>query len=149
MSKKVLAILMAVAMAFSLLPATALAVETDDGTDGGTPTVTVPAGKAKLNGTVYNSVFEAVQAADKTEMNTIYLGKGTYTLYGTVSGNASTNNYTSGKRFTFIGAGRNETTWMIGAPVPDPEKLGTEYNADYSFSGCTEVVFQNMTLSSY
>ena len=149
MSKKVLAILMAVAMAFSLLPATALAVETDDGTDGGTPTVTVPAGKAKLNGTVYNSVFEAVQAADKTEMNTIYLGKGTYTLYGTVSGNASTNNYTSGKRFTFIGAGRNETTWMIGAPVPDPEKLETEYNADYSFSGCTEVVFQNMTLSSY
>ena len=149
MSKKILAMLMAVAMAFSLLPATALAVETDDGTDGGTPTVTVPAGKAKLNGTVYNSVFEAVQAADKTEMNTIYLGKGTYTLYGTVSGNASTNNYTSGKRFTFIGAGRNETTWMIGAPVPDPEKLGTEYNADYSFSGCTEVVFQNMTLSSY
>ena len=149
MSKKILAMLMAVAMAFSLLPATALAVETDDGTDGGTPTVTVPDGKAKLNGTVYNSVFEAVQAADKTEMNTIYLGKGTYTLYGTVSGNASTNNYTSGKRFTFIGAGRNETTWMIGAPVPDPEKLGTEYNADYSFGGCTKVVFQNMTLSSY
>lgn len=149
MSKKILAILMAVAMAFSLLPATALAVETNDGTDGGTPTVTVPDGKAKLNGTEYNSVFEAVQAADKTEMNTIYLGKGTYTLYGTVSGNAPTNNYTSGKRFTFIGAGRNETTWMIGAPVPDPGKLGTEYNADYSFGGCTKVVFQNMTLSSY
>ena len=149
MSKKILAILMAVAMAFSLLPATALAVETDDGTDGGTPTVTVPDGKAKLNGTVYNSVFEAVQAADKTKMNTIYLGKGTYTLYGTVSGNAPTNNYTGGKCFTFIGAGRNETTWMIGAPVPDPEKLGTEYNADYSFGGCTKVVFQNMTLSSY
>ena len=149
MSKKILAILMAVAMAFSLLPATALAVETDDGTDGGTPTVTVPDGKAKLNEIVYDSVFEAVRAADKTEMNTIYLGKGTYTLYNTVSGNASTNNYTTGKRFTFIGAGRNETTWMIGAPVPDPEKLGTEYNADYSFGGCTKVVFQNMTLSSY
>ena len=152
MSKKILAILMAVAMAFSLLPATALAVETDDGTDGGTPTVTVPDGKAKLNEIVYDSVFEAVQAADKTRMNTIYLGKGTYTLYNTVSGNASTNNYTTGttgKRFTFIGAGRNETTWMIGAPVPDPEKLGTEYNADYSFGGCTKVVFQNMTLSSY
>ena len=149
MSKKILAILMAVAMAFSLLPATALAVETDDGTDGGTPTVTVPDGKAKLNGTEYNSVFEAVQAAAETEMNTIYLGKGTYTLYGTVSGSASINNYTTGKRFTFIGAGRNETTWMIGAPAPDPEKLGTEYNADYSFGGCQKVVFQNMTLSSY
>lgn len=73
MSKKILAILMAVAMAFSLLPATALAVETDDGTDGGTPTVTVPDGKAKLNEIVYDSVFEAVRAADKTEMNTIYL----------------------------------------------------------------------------
>ena len=142
MSKKILAILMAVAMAFSLLPATALAVETDDGTDGGTPTVTVPDGKAKLNGTEYNSVFEAVQAAAETEMNTIYLGKGTYTLY-------DIDNYTTGKRFTFIGAGRNETTWMIGAPVPDPGKLGTEYNADYSFGGCTKVVFQNMTLSSY
>ena len=149
MSKKILAMFMAVAMAFSLLPATALAVETDDGTDGGTPTVTVPDGKAKLNGTEYNSVFEAVRAAAETEMNTIYLGKGTYTLYDTVSGSASTNNYTTGKRFTFIGAGRNETTWMIGAPVPDPGKLGTEYNADYSFGGCTKVVFQNMTLSSY
>ena len=149
MSKKILAILMAVAMAFSLLPATALAVETEDGTDGGTPTVTVSDGKAKLNGTEYNSVFEAVQAAAETKMNTIYLGKGTYTLYNTVSGSDSTNKYTSGKRFTFIGAGRNETTWMIGAPAPDPEKLGTEYNADYSFGGCQKVVFQNMTLSSY
>ena len=149
MKKKFLALVLTLAMAFSLLPATALAVETDDGTDGGTPTVTVPDGKAKLNETVYGSVFEAVQAADKTEMNTIYLGKGTYTLYGTVSGNAPTNNYTSGKRFTFIGAGRNETTWMIGAPAPDPEKLGTEYNSDYSFGGCQKVVFQNMTLSSY
>ena len=149
MKKKFLALVLTLAMAFSLLPATALAVETNDGTDGGTPTVTVPDGKVKLNETVYNSVFEAVQAAAETEMNTIYLGKGTYTLYGTVSGNASTNHYTSGKRFTFIGAGRNETTWMIGAPVPDPEKLGTEYNADYSFGGCTKVVFQNMTLSSY
>lgn len=45
MSKKIVAMLMAVAMAFSLLPATALAVETDDGTDGGTPTVTVPAAR--------------------------------------------------------------------------------------------------------
>lgn len=149
MSKKILAMFMAVAMAFSLLPATALAVETDDGTDGGTPTVTVPDGKAKLNGIEYNSVFEAVQAAAETEMNTIYLGKGTYTLYDTVSGNAPTNNCTTGKRFTFIGAGRNETTWMIGAPVPNPEKLGSEYNADYSFGGCTKVVFQDMTLSSY
>ena len=149
MKKKFLALVLTLAMAFSLLPATALAVETDDGTDGGTPTVTVPDGKAKLNGTEYNSVFEAVQAATETEMNTIYLGKGTYTLYDTVSGNAPTNNYTSGKRFTFIGAGRNETTWMIGAPVPNPEKLGSEYNADYSFGGCTKVVFQDMTLSSY
>lgn len=53
-----------------------------------------------------------------------------------------------GKNLTFVGQGSDKTTWYIGAEVPDPNLLGTEYNGDYSFDGAGTVTFKNMTLRS-
>ena len=155
MKKRILACLLALVMLIGVMP-TALAEESDSATSTGN-TIYVDAqkgddgqvGVGTTSEKAYKTVAAAVKAAPANGMNTIYLGEGTYTLYDTVSKNASTNEYTTGKSFTFVGAGTGKTTWMIGAPVPDPTKLGTEYNADYSFGGCKKVVFQNMTLSSY
>ena len=47
-----------------------------------------------------------------------------------------------------MGQGSDKTTWYIGAEVPDPNHLGTEYNGDYSFDGAGTVTFKNMTLRS-
>lgn len=47
-----------------------------------------------------------------------------------------------------MGQGSDKTTWYIGAKVPDPNLLGTEYNGDYSFDGAGTVTFKNMTLRS-
>lgn len=47
-----------------------------------------------------------------------------------------------------MGQGSDKTTWYIGAEVPDPNLLGTEYNGDYSFDGAGTVTFKNMTLRS-
>ena len=84
---------------------------------------------------------EATQNAQSGD--TLYLGKGNYTLYGTDSKET-----TKGKNLTFVGSGVDVTAWNIGAEVPDPDKYGTEYNGDYSFDGAGTVTFKNMTLRS-
>ena len=160
MKKKFLALALTLAMVLSLLPATALATEgvteeTQAGAqveqeDKGTPstnhdaseTAVVPeAGKAAIGQTIYDTVKEAVEAAQSGD--TIILGKGNYTLYG-----INSTGTTKGKDLTFIGQGANTTGWNIGAEVPDPANFGTEYNGDYSFDGAGTVTFQNMTLRS-
>ena len=75
--------------------------------------------------------------------DTLYLGKGNYTLYG-----ISSDGTTKGKDLTFVGSGVDVTAWNIGAEVPDPANFGTEYNGDYSFDGAGTVTFKNMTLRS-
>ena len=160
MKKKFLALVLTLAMVLSLVPMTALATEgVTEGTQadaqveqkgeetpstnpGTSETVTVPeAGKAAIGQTIYDTVKEAVEAAENGD--TIILGEGNYTLYG-----VNSTGTTKGKDLTFIGQGTNKTWWNIGAPVPDPANFGTEYNGDYSFDGAGTVTFQNMTLRS-
>ena len=101
----------------------------------------------------YQSIGEAVKAAQSGD--TIKLAKGNYSLYE-VCGKQGTDNtgYTKNKDLTFIGAGREETKWGIGAKVPNPQNFGTEYNSDYSFDGRgtkekkETVTFKNMTLQA-
>ena len=99
---------------------------------------------AWIGETGYTSLEAAVNAAESGA--TIQLGEGSYTLYNK---GADVLN----KNLTFVGAGSDKTTWLIGPTVPDPAKFGTEYNSDYSFDvRSTEaketVTFQNMTLQS-
>ena len=136
---RILAALLAVAMMFQMLPMMAFAAED-------TP---LKKGQAKIGDTVYNSVMEAVKAAGSDA--TIELGEGNYTLYnvdGTGTTGGTTGGTTKGKNLTFVGQGTDKTAWNIGAEVPDPDKLGTEYNGDYSFDGAGTVTFKNMTLHS-
>ena len=101
----------------------------------------------------YTTLEAAVNDAPINESTEIRLGEGTYTLY------------TKGakvryKNLTFVGAGRDKTTWLVGPKVPNPQKFGTEYNSDYSFDvrgsnaeprkpGESETVtFKGMTLQS-
>ena len=165
MKKKFLALALTLAMVLSLLPATALATEgvteeTQAGAqveqeDKGTPstnhdaseTAVVPeAGKAAIGQTIYDTVKEAVEAAQSGD--TIILGEGNYTLYEKPSDKKTSDKITKGKDLTFIGQGADKTGWNIGAEVPDPANFGTEYNGDYSFDGAGTVTFQNMTLRS-
>lgn len=125
---RILAVLLAVAMMFQMLPMMAFAAEK-----------TAPAaGKAKIGETEYDSVKEAVEKAESGD--TILLGEGKYSLYGIPS-----TGRTRGKDLTFVGQGTDKTVWAIGADVPDPNKTG-EYNGDYSFDGAGTVTFENMTL---
>ena len=126
-----LAAFLAVAMMLQVLPMLAFAAED-------TP---LTKGKAKVGGTVYDSVLEAVQAAGTVD--TIELGEGNYTLYSIPSAGT-----TKGKDLTFVGQGTENTAWNIGALVPNPDLYGTEYNGDYSFDGADKVTFKNMTLRS-
>lgn len=126
-----LAALLAVAMMLQMLPMLAFA----DGTTG------TPVAWNKKKNKSYTSLVDAVRDADSGD--TITLGKGNYTLYGTPSTGT-----TSGKDLTFVGQGTEETAWNIGAEVPDPANFGTEYNGDYSFDGAGTVTFKNMTLRS-
>lgn len=126
------AALLAVAMMLQMLPMLAFA---DDAT--GTP---VAWNKDKKN-KAYTSLEAAVREADSG--NTIILGKGDYTLYGIKSDDT-----TRGKDLTFVGQGPEETTWIIGAKVPDPKLYGSEYNGDYCFDGAGKITFKNMTLRS-
>ena len=89
----------------------------------------------------YATLEEATKNAQSGD--TLYLGKGNYTLYG-----ISSVGTTKGKDLTFVGSGVDVTAWNIGAEVPDPDKYGTEYNGDYSFDGAGTVTFENMTLRS-
>ena len=143
--KRGLALLMCICMVFTLLPFSVFA-ENDTGADTGSA-AQVTDGKAKIGNTVYDTLEAAVNAApsDATATTTIYLGAGNYTLYNKGA-------TTSNKNLTFVGQGTDETTWLIGPKVPNPDKFGTEYNSDYSFDGrgttdvLETVTFQNMTL---
>ena len=123
MKKRILACLLALMMIICILPVMALADNT----------VVMP-----------DDLADAVTAAQSGD--TIYLGEGTYTLY---KKGANVIN----KNLTFVGAGADKTTWLVGPTTPDPAKFGTEYNSDYSFDvRDTEtketVTFKNMTLQS-
>lgn len=126
-----LAALLAVAMMLQMLPMLAFAEDAPD------------AYAVKIDGKAgsYAKLEDAVKAASSGD--TIILGEGNYTLYGIKSDNT-----TKGKDLTFVGQGSDKTTWYIGAKVPDPNLLGTEYNGDYSFDGAGTVTFKNMTLRS-
>lgn len=126
-----LAALLAVAMMLQMLPMLAFA---DDAPD---------AHAVKIDGKEgsYAKLVDAVKAASSGD--TIILGEGNYTLYGIKSDDT-----TKGKNLTFVGQGTDKTFWNIGAEVPDPNLLGTEYNGDYSFDGAGTVTFKNMTLRS-
>ena len=126
---RILAALLAVAMMFQMLPMMAFAAE------GTAPA----AGKVKIGETEYDTVKEAVEAAESGA--TIVLGEGNYTLY-----KVDSTGTTKGKDLTFVGQGTDKTAWNIGAEVPNPQYYGTEYNSDYSFDGAGTVTFKNMTL---
>lgn len=127
-----LAALLAVAMMLQMLPMLAFAEDAP-----GTPV----AWNKKKNKS-YTSLEAAVIDADSGD--TITLGEGDYTLHNKLSNNQKP----KGKDLTFVGQGSDKTTWYIGAKVPDPNLLGTEYNGDYSFDGAGTVTFKNMTLRS-
>lgn len=126
-----LAALLAVAMMLQMLPMLAFAEDAPD------------AHAVKIDGKEgsYAKLEDAVRAASSGD--TIILGEGNYTLY-----KISSEGMTKGKDLTFVGQGSDKTTWYIGAKVPDPNLLGTEYNGDYSFDGAGTVTFKNMTLRS-
>ena len=126
-----LAALLAVAMMLQMLPMLAFAEDAP-----GTGEVL-----NKRTGTIYTSLVDAVREAESDD--TITLGEGNYTLY-----KISSEGMTNGKNLTFVGQGPDKTAWNIGAKVPDPANLGTEYNGDYSFDGAGTVTFKNMTLRS-
>lgn len=127
-----LAALLAVAMMLQMLPMLAFAEDAL-----GTGEV-----RNKRTGTTYTSLATAVAEAQSGD--TIILGAGNYTLHNKLKDNQKP----KGKDLTFVGQGSNKTTWYIGAKVPDPNLLGTEYNGDYSFDGAGTVTFKNMTLRS-
>lgn len=128
-----LAALLAVAMMLQMLPMLAFA---DDAAG------TEVAWNENKNNKGYPSLEAAVIDADSGD--TIILGAGNYTLHNKLKDNQKP----KGKDLTFVGQGSDKTTWYIGAKVPDPNLLGTEYNGDYSFDGAGTVTFKNMTLHS-
>lgn len=128
-----LAALLAVAMMLQMLPMLAFA-EDAPGTE--------VAWNENKNNKGYPSLEAAVIDADSGD--TIILGAGNYTLHNKLKDNQKP----KGKDLTFVGQGSDKTTWYIGAKVPDPNLLGTEYNGDYSFDGAGTVTFKNMTLRS-
>lgn len=131
-----LAALLAVAMMLQMLPMLAFA----DGAPGIEETYVAWNENQGHKG--YPSLEAAVENASSDD--TITLGAGSYTLYKKIKDNQKL----KGKNLTFVGQGSDKTTWYIGAEVPDPNLLGTEYNGDYSFDGAGTVTFKNMTLRS-
>lgn len=128
-----LAALLAVAMMLQMLPMLAFA---DD----------APGTEVAWNENKNNKGYPSLEAAviDADSGDTIILGAGNYTLHNKLKDNQKP----KGKDLTFVGQGSDKTTWYIGAKVPDPNLLGTEYNGDYSFDGAGTVTFKNMTLRS-
>lgn len=128
-----LAALLAVAMMLQMLPMLAFA---DD----------APGTEVAWNENKNNMGYPSLEAAviDADSGDTIILGAGNYTLHNKLKDNQKP----KGKDLTFVGQGSDKTTWYIGAKVPDPNLLGTEYNGDYSFDGAGTVTFKNMTLRS-
>lgn len=127
------AALLAVAMMLQMLPMLAFA---DD----------APGTEVAWNENKNNKGYPSLEAAviDADSGDTIILGAGNYTLHNKLKDNQKP----KGKDLTFVGQGSDKTTWYIGAKVPDPNLLGTEYNGDYSFDGAGTVTFKNMTLRS-
>ena len=121
------AALLAAAMMFQMLPMMAFAAE------GAPSEVTL-----ESNGVKYASLEDAVRNAKNTD--TIQLGKGNYTLYGT--------QVTAGKDLTFVGLGSDKTAWNIGAKVLDSGECDTTYKDDFSLKDSNKVTFKNMTLRS-
>lgn len=131
-----LAALLAVAMMLQMLPMLAFA------DDAAGIEETYVAWNENQGHKGYPSLEAAVENASSDD--TITLGAGSYTLYKKIKDNQKP----KGKNLTFVGQGSDKTTWYIGAEVPDPNLLGTEYNGDYSFDGAGTVTFKNMTLRS-
>lgn len=131
-----LAALLAVAMMLQMLPMLAFA-EDAPGIEE-----TYVAWNENQGHKGYPSLEAAVENASSDD--TITLGAGSYTLYKKIKDNQKP----KGKNLTFVGQGSDKTTWYIGAEVPDPNLLGTEYNGDYSFDGAGKITFKNMTLRS-
>lgn len=126
MKRRILSSLMALVLVFGLLPATAFAE--------GEP---VPDGKAEIGNTVYDTLDDALEAAQ--DGDTIQLGKGTYsgnTAKPTEPGKGA------GKSLTFVGAGTGETTWQIQAT----KQYGSDGWCDYSFRDSDRITFENMTV---
>lgn len=133
-----LAALLAVAMMLQMLPMLAFA----DGAPGTGEVWNKTEVWNQTKNKKYTSLVTAVENASSDD--TITLGAGSYTLYKKIKDNQKP----KGKNLTFVGQGSDKTTWYIGAEVPDPNLLGTEYNGDYSFDGAGTVTFKNMTLRS-
>lgn len=133
-----LAALLAVAMMLQMLPMLAFA----DGAPGTGEVWNKTEVWNQTKNKKYTSLVTAVENASSDD--TITLGAGSYTLYKKIKDNQKP----KGKNLTFVGQGSDKTTWQIGAEVPDPNLLGTEYNGDYSFDGAGTVTFKNMTLRS-
>lgn len=129
---RVLAALLAAAMMFQMLPMMAFADE-GAGSEGAPSDVTLVS-----TGKRYSDLKKAVKEAEKTD--TIELGEGNYTLYGT--------EVTAGKDLTFVGLGPDKTAWNIGAKVLNSGECDTTYKDDFSLKGSNKVTFKNMTLRS-
>ncbi|MDD7084704.1 MAG: hypothetical protein PUI07_03400, partial [Clostridiales bacterium] len=111
MKKRCLSMIMAFCMALSLLPATALATDRNEGgTSPAGSTIYVDAikgndaqeGVGTTAEKAYKTVEKAVAAAASGD--TIQLGKGNYTLY-----KVSSEGHTKGKNLTFVGQGADKT----------------------------------------
>lgn len=153
MKKKTLAaasLLLALLMPLGATPLAVYAEEAQTGASNvsGVSEGTPPSAEV-LGSQIWNSrdksLSKTLEEATKNAQSgdTLYLGKGNYTLYG-----ISSDGNTKGKDLTFVGSGVDVTAWNIGAEVPDPDKYGTEYNGDYSFDGAGTITFKNMTLRS-
>ena len=129
---RILAALLAVAMMFQMLPMMAFADE-GAGSEGAPSDVTLMS-----TGTSYSHLEDAVKDAQDTD--TIKLGEGNYTLYGT--------EVTAGKDLTFVGLGPDKTAWNIGAKVLNSGECDTTYKDDFSLKDSKNVTFKNMTLRS-
>lgn len=129
---RILAALLAVVMMFQMLPMMAFADE-GAGSEGAPSDVTLMS-----TGTSYSHLEDAVKDAQDTD--TIKLGEGNYTLYGT--------EVTAGKDLTFVGLGPDKTAWNIGAKVLNSGECDTTYKDDFSLKGSNKVTFKNMTLRS-
>ena len=131
MKKRILSLLLILCMAVTLLPT---AVFAEDATG-----VVVPKGQAKIGDTMYATLDEAMEAVNKGDTATIYLGEG---IYSGNSANPTEQGKGAGKNLTFVGAGTGETTWQIQAA----KQYGSDGWCDYSFKGSDRITFENMTV---
>ena len=145
MKKRILACLLALVMLFGVLPVMALAEDASTG-----PKVYVDAkngNDSTGNGTEKNPYKTVGKALENIGDNaTVYLADGNYSTYA--EDKPEQVKYCAGKTVTFVGTGAKSVNWQIGAKVPDPALVGTEYNGDYSFDGAKSVTFKNLTLMS-